>query len=98
MSAVPLVRPIGGTKVPPGLAQRTFALALWFGGVLAREVRIRRDMRRLAEFNDHMLRDIGIARADLEGAVRRGRDGSEDMKRFGQNDAAHSMCWPPLRR
>ena len=39
------------------------------------EVRVRRDMRRLGEFSDVMLRDIGIARSDIEGAVRRGHDG-----------------------
>ena len=41
---------------------------------LTREWRLRRDMRRLADHDDHMLRDIGIARADIEGAVRRGHD------------------------
>lgn len=44
---------------------------------ILREVLLRREMRRLAEFDDHMLRDIGIARADIEGAVRRGHDGSD---------------------
>jgi uncharacterized protein YjiS (DUF1127 family) len=45
---------------------------------LAREIAVRRDMRRLAQFDDHMLRDIGVARADIEGAVRRGHDDAGD--------------------
>lgn len=43
--------------------------------MIVRELRLRRDMRRLGEFSDHMLHDIGISRADIEGVVRRGRDG-----------------------
>ena len=42
--------------------------------LIARELRVRRDMRRLSELDDTMLRDIGIARSDIEGAVRRGHD------------------------
>lgn len=40
---------------------------------LAREIRIRRDLRLVSELDDAMLRDIGIARGGLEGAVRFGR-------------------------
>ena len=40
---------------------------------LAREIRIRRDLRRLSGLDDAMLRDIGIARGGLESAVRFGR-------------------------
>ena len=98
MSVVPLVRSIGEERVPPRLAQRAFEFALWFAGLIAREARVRREMRHLAEFNDYMLHDIGIARADIEGAVRRGRDGSEDAKRFGQIDAPPSLCGLPFRR
>jgi uncharacterized protein YjiS (DUF1127 family) len=97
MSVVPLVRSIGEDRVLPRLAQRALAFALWFGGVVAREARVRREMRHLAEFNDYMLRDIGITRTDIEGAVRRGRDGSDDSKRFGQIDAPPSMSWPPRK-
>jgi uncharacterized protein YjiS (DUF1127 family) len=41
--------------------------------LIARELRVRRDMRRLAELDDTMLRDIGIARTEIERAVRVGR-------------------------
>ena len=40
---------------------------------LAREIRMRRDLRRLSGLDDAMLRDIGITRGGLEGAVRFGR-------------------------
>jgi uncharacterized protein YjiS (DUF1127 family) len=98
MSVVPLVRPIGEERASPRLVQRAYAFALRLGVLIAREVQVRRDTRRLAQFNDYMLRDIGIARMDIEGAVRRGRDGSEDVKPFGGNDAPPSMSWPHLRR
>jgi uncharacterized protein YjiS (DUF1127 family) len=57
------------------VAREVFALAYSLIEGLAREARVRRDINRLAEFDDHMLRDIGLARADIEGAIRRGRDG-----------------------
>jgi uncharacterized protein YjiS (DUF1127 family) len=77
MSVVPLIGPVQVAQ--PALARRhglpaLFQLVCRAVSWTARELRVRRDMRRLAEFSDHMLRDIGIARADIEGAVRRGRD------------------------
>lgn len=41
---------------------------------IARELRIRRDTRRLLEADPRMLRDLGIVRGDVERLVRRGRD------------------------
>ena len=41
--------------------------------LIAREIRIGRDMKRLAELDETMLRDIGISRAEIESAVRIGR-------------------------
>jgi uncharacterized protein YjiS (DUF1127 family) len=41
--------------------------------VIAAEYRIRRDMRHLMTFNDDMLRDIGLSRAQVARAVRSGR-------------------------
>jgi uncharacterized protein YjiS (DUF1127 family) len=78
MSVVPLVRPLPATgeeSASSRLAREVFALAVGLIEGAAREFRVRRDMDRLAEFDDHMLRDIGLARTDIEGAVRRGRDG-----------------------
>jgi uncharacterized protein YjiS (DUF1127 family) len=40
---------------------------------IAREVRIRRDMRTLSSFDDAMLHDIGLGRSGLEEAIRHGR-------------------------
>jgi uncharacterized protein YjiS (DUF1127 family) len=57
------------------------SLSAWFGGVAARlalgianEVRIRRDMRKLTLMSDHMLKDIGLTRAEIDRAARYGRD------------------------
>jgi uncharacterized protein YjiS (DUF1127 family) len=77
MSIVPLVRPLqpsAATSSAFWLAGEVFALATGLVGGAARELRVRRDMNRLAEFDDHMLRDIGIARTDIEGVIRHGRD------------------------
>jgi len=41
----------------------------------AHELRIRRDMQRLATMDDHMLEDIGLRRGEIEYCVRYGRDG-----------------------
>lgn len=80
MSVVPLVSPCEASQEGPARRlvgeafTRVFRPAARTVMRIACEIRTRRDMRRLAEFDDHMLRDIGIARADIEGAVRRGRD------------------------
>jgi hypothetical protein len=41
---------------------------------IVREWRIRRDTRRLLEAEPRMLRELGIARADVARLVRQGRD------------------------
>jgi uncharacterized protein YjiS (DUF1127 family) len=64
------------TSSPSPAAQKPFGLLGRVVAWIAHEMRVSRDMRRLAEFDDHMLRDIGIARTDIEGAVRRGHDDS----------------------
>ncbi len=74
MSVVSLARPprIKASVSPrPGL--RLLHLAYPTYAVIMRELRLRRDMQRLAEYDDHMLRDIGITRMDIDRIVRDGR-------------------------
>ncbi|MBZ6076733.1 DUF1127 domain-containing protein [Microvirga puerhi] len=40
---------------------------------IAREIRIRRDMRQLSAFGDSALHDIGLVRSNIEDVVRHGR-------------------------
>jgi uncharacterized protein YjiS (DUF1127 family) len=42
---------------------------------IAREIRLRRDLRNLQRLDDAMLRDIGLGRGELEDVVRHGRSG-----------------------
>jgi uncharacterized protein YjiS (DUF1127 family) len=49
------------------------ALARLIAAVL-REHRARRTMRQLMELNNHLLRDIGLSRGEIEHVVRLGRD------------------------
>lgn len=69
----------------PGLGQRQRLaapateprLASTLAGVLsalARAYRVRRDTRQLLAFSDHMLRDLGLGRGEIERAARVGRD------------------------
>ena len=45
----------------------------WLVAAIAHELHIRRDMRQLAAMDDHMLKDIGLHRCELEDGVRHGR-------------------------
>jgi uncharacterized protein YjiS (DUF1127 family) len=45
----------------------------WLIAALANELRVRRDMRQLAAMDDHMLKDIGLHRCEIEDCVRHGR-------------------------
>jgi uncharacterized protein YjiS (DUF1127 family) len=47
----------------------------WLIAAIADELRARRDMRQLAAMDDHMLKDIGLHRCQIEHRVRYGRDG-----------------------
>jgi uncharacterized protein YjiS (DUF1127 family) len=66
-------RPREATIVDACLAAAARALA-WLVAAIADELRIRRDMRQLAGMDDHMLKDIGLCRCEIEYCVRYGRD------------------------
>jgi len=58
-----------------------WSLSAWFGTVAARcaraianEARIRRDTRQLMLMSDRILQDIGLSRAQIDRAVRYGRE------------------------
>ena len=46
----------------------------WVIEAIANELRVRRDMRELAAMDDHMLKDIGLCRCEIEYRARYGRD------------------------
>jgi len=81
MSATPHINPYGYVyRAPRGFANPGSRGTEWLKDSLiklakriARAERIRRDMRRLSEMDDYMLRDIGLARSEIERAVREGR-------------------------
>lgn len=54
-----------GAASPAGRERVFTAVGHWY--------RLRRDTRRLLTFNDHLLRDIGLGRGEIEQAVRSGR-------------------------
>ncbi|MGO4572541.1 DUF1127 domain-containing protein [Microvirga sp. 2TAF3] len=56
----------------PSLLARFFA-------ALAREIRVRRDMRLLSGFDEAALHDIGLVRGGVEDAVRYGRPGVRSL-------------------
>jgi uncharacterized protein YjiS (DUF1127 family) len=71
----------GQARKQADAAAGPFSLWARFGGVAARsaraiaqELRIRRDTRELMAMSDHMLKDIGLERAEIGSAVRYGRD------------------------
>ena len=72
---------VSRTREHASAAARLWSLSTWFGRVAARsaraiaqELRIRRDTRELMAMSDRMLKDIGLTRAEIGGAVRYGRD------------------------
>ena len=70
------------TSAPHSFAASTARkLSTWVAGVAARsaraiaqDFRVRRDTRKLMLMSDHMLKDIGLTRAEIGRAVRYGRD------------------------
>ena len=66
--------PVGSTVPNVELSQTTFAeLGMALGRRISAALRRRRDARLLAHADDHMLRDIGITRSQIDRAVRFGR-------------------------
>jgi uncharacterized protein YjiS (DUF1127 family) len=70
----PVHRQGDATAEPWSLPARFGGIATRFAFAIANEVRIRRDMRKLESMSDHMLKDIGLTRAEIDRAVRYGRD------------------------
>jgi hypothetical protein len=53
----------------------------WIGKSISRSVLIRRQRRQLHELSDHMLKDIGLSRADIDGISTNFVDGHADATR-----------------
>jgi uncharacterized protein YjiS (DUF1127 family) len=71
---VAATQPFGASiarKGPAGFVSRVVAR---IAAAVAEELRIRSDMRQLRAMDDHMLKDIGLTRADVGSAVPYGRD------------------------
>ncbi len=72
MNASSFAHPMSGAGETPGA---TAGRSWWSGlaGAIVREYRLRRAVRELAVMDDHILRDIGLGRGELERAARFGR-------------------------
>jgi uncharacterized protein YjiS (DUF1127 family) len=79
MSEVSTVRSHAPRSRQPTIFDACLAAAArglaWLIAAITHELRIRRDMRQLAAMDDHMLKDIGLHRAEIEHCVRYGREG-----------------------
>ena len=73
MSIAPILLTRAPSRISAANAEFLFQVASRMVARVARELRIRRDMRRLAEMDDAMLCDIGLARSEIEHVVRHGR-------------------------
>jgi uncharacterized protein YjiS (DUF1127 family) len=71
---VAATRPFGASTARRGLAGVVIQRVARLAATIAEELRIRRDMRELRAMDDCMLKDIGLTRADIDSAVRYGRD------------------------
>jgi uncharacterized protein YjiS (DUF1127 family) len=66
MTCATTSRPVASTRESRSFLARLFAL-------VAREIRVQRDMRVLASLDEAALHDIGLVRGSVEDAVRHGR-------------------------
>lgn len=64
----------GIANMATAIAEVAMRIVLRIVAAIAHEFRIRRDMRQLRAMSDHMLKDIGLRRADIAKIVRYGRD------------------------
>ena len=63
--AIPVTVPFGGNSI----IRRAGRLTLAAVATLARMLKARRDVAELARFDEHMLRDIGLTRANVDAAL-----------------------------
>jgi uncharacterized protein YjiS (DUF1127 family) len=73
-SEVAASQPFGTSIARNGLAVVVTRVVARIATAIADELRIRRDMRQLRAMDDHMLKDIGLTRAEIGSAVGYGRD------------------------
>ena len=71
---VAAAQPLGASTARQSLADVATQVIARIAAAISYELRIRRDMRQLMAMDQHMLRDIGLARADIGGCVRYGQD------------------------
>lgn len=64
--------------LPRRVAGALVWLAVWVGTRIILGMRIRRHRRHLMSLSDHMLKDIGLTRAEITHAVYHGRNRGED--------------------
>ena len=67
-------QPFGASIPRQGLARVVTEVMARLAAAISHELRIRRDIRQLMAMDEHMLRDIGLTRADIGRAARYGRD------------------------
>ncbi|HZH51336.1 MAG TPA: DUF1127 domain-containing protein [Microvirga sp.] len=72
------------TSRPVAPAREKASLLARLAAALAREIRVRRDMRLLSSLDDAALHDIGLARGGMEDAVRHGRGSDTIVPAPGQ--------------
>ena len=63
-------QPLGASIARQGLADVVTQVMARLGAAISYELRIRRDTRQLMAMDEHMLRDIGLTRADIGSCVR----------------------------
>jgi uncharacterized protein YjiS (DUF1127 family) len=73
-SEVAAPQPFGHSIARNGRGGVVTRVVARIAGAIADELRIRRDLRQLRAMDDHMLKDIGLTRAEIGSAVGYDRD------------------------